>query len=61
MLPGNRVCFDVVVKTNVTVEPTEAPQLFRATVEVLGDGFTSLDERDVFFLVPPAPVEIPLG
>ena len=32
-----------------------------ATVEVLGDGFTSLDERDVFFLVPPAPVEIPLG
>ncbi|MAQ15648.1 MAG: hypothetical protein CMN30_12750 [Sandaracinus sp.] len=61
VLPGNRVCFDVVVKTNVTVEPTEAPQLFRATVEVLGDGFTSLDERDVFFLVPPAPVEIPLG
>jgi len=53
VLPGNRVCFDVIVKENTTVEPTTEPQLFRATVEVIGDGFTPLDERDVFFLVPP--------
>lgn len=50
---GQRVCFDIVVKDNVTVEPTLEPQLFRGTINVLGDGFTPLDERDVFFLVPP--------
>ncbi|MBO6940891.1 MAG: hypothetical protein JJ863_38305 [Deltaproteobacteria bacterium] len=53
VLPGNRVCFDVIVHENTTVEPTTEPQLFRATVQVLGDGFTPLDERDVYFLVPP--------
>lgn len=53
VLPGNRVCFDVIPKQNDTVMPTTSPQLFRATVQVLGDGFTPLDERDVFFLVPP--------
>jgi hypothetical protein len=49
---GNRVCFDIVVKQNDTVMPTTMPQLFRATLRVLGDGFTELDSRDVFFLVP---------
>lgn len=51
--PGERVCFDLVVGTNNTVAQTGEPQLFRATIEVLGDGFTPLDSRDVFFLVPP--------
>lgn len=50
---GNRVCFDIFVKQNDTVMPTEEPQVFRATIQVLGDGFTELDSRDVFFLVPP--------
>ncbi len=50
---GERVCFDIIVKDNVTVMPTLEPQLFRGTINVLGDGFTPLDERDVFFLVPP--------
>ncbi len=50
---GTRVCFDIYVKQNDTVMPTADPQLFRATLTVLGDGFTPLDERDVFFLVPP--------
>ena len=50
---GERVCFDIVVKQNDTVMPTTDPQLFRATLRVLGDGFTELDTRDVFFLVPP--------
>ncbi|NIS37085.1 MAG: hypothetical protein GWN07_39725 [Actinobacteria bacterium] len=51
--PGEPVCFDIVVKQNDTVMPTGDPQLFRATLRVLGDGFTELDSRDVFFLVPP--------
>lgn len=50
---GQRVCFDIVVRENVTVMPTLMPQLFRGTLRVLGDGFTELDSRDVFFLVPP--------
>ena len=49
---GTRVCFDIVVKENTTVEPTADPQVFKATLTVLGDGFTELDARDVFFLVP---------
>ncbi len=38
---------------NTTVMPTLDPQLFRARIDVLGDGFTPLDNRDVYFLVPP--------
>ncbi len=49
---GGRVCFDIVVKQNDTVMPTTAPQIFKATLRVLGDGFTELDTRDIFFLVP---------
>ncbi len=52
---GGRVCFDIVVKQNDTVMPTVDPQVFRATLRVLGDGFTELDARDVFFLVPGEP------
>jgi len=55
--PGQRVCFDIVVKENSAVQPTGQPQLFKATLEVLGDGITVLDSRDVYFLVPPV-VEI---
>lgn len=57
---GTRVCFDIVVKQNDTVPPTTDPQLFRATVAVIGDGFTELDSRDIFFLVPPE-IEPPGG
>ena len=52
---GVRVCFDVVPKTNTTVEPTEVPQLFRARIDVYGDGITVLDDREVWFVVPPKP------
>lgn len=58
--PGTRVCFDVVVKQNATVAPTAMPQLFKATVRVLGDGFTELDAREVYFLVPPV-ITQPVG
>ena len=50
----------VVSKPNTTVPATDAPQLFRAKVKVYGDGVTQLDERDVFFLVPPAPFDDPI-
>jgi hypothetical protein len=52
---GTRVCFDIVTKTNALVMPTEDPQLFRAEIRVIGDGFTELDRRTVYFLVPPVP------
>ena len=50
--PGDHVCFDVHSKMNTTVPATRAGQLFRAQLNVLGDGFTPLDSRQVFFLVP---------
>lgn len=54
ILPGTPVCWKLFVKQNNTVTPsTEAPQMFMATVEVHGEGGALLDERDVYFLVPP--------
>ncbi len=47
------VCFDIYPRTNTMVMPTDRPQLFKARIEVLGDGVTVLDTREVFFLVPP--------
>jgi hypothetical protein len=51
--PGEPVCFDIIVKMNTTVMPTEMPQVFLATLRVLGDGITELDSREIYFLVPP--------
>jgi hypothetical protein len=59
VLPGTPVCWNLIAKQNTTVPPTDEPQLFRATVEVRG-GVTLLDTRDVFFLVPPQPVDVPI-
>ncbi len=54
ILPGTPVCWKLYVKQNDTVEPsTEMPLMFRATVEVHGEGGAVLDSRDVYFLVPP--------
>ncbi len=57
---GTPVCWKVVSKPNVSVPATDQPQLFRAKVKVYGDGVTQLDERDVYFLVPPAPFDDPI-
>jgi len=51
--PGTPVCFDIIPRMNTTVMPTDRPQLFRAHIDVVGDGITVLDTRDVFFVVPP--------
>ncbi len=58
---GTPVCWKLIPKVNMTVMPTDVPQLFRATVEVIGDGVTTLDTRDVFFLVPPEPIDEPIN
>jgi hypothetical protein len=57
VLPGPSVCFDIHARINRTVPATREPQMFMATIQVMGDRITILDERDVYFLVPPA-VEI---
>lgn len=58
VLPDNRVCWNIHVKENVTVPPTEFPQLLTATVRVYGDDVTEVDSRTVYFVVPPAEPEI---
>ncbi|MFO0556275.1 MAG: hypothetical protein U0271_48305 [Polyangiaceae bacterium] len=59
LLPGIPVCWDVhPVPVNMTVPPAAEPQLFIARLRVLGDG-SLVDHRDVYFLVPPKPADIP--
>jgi hypothetical protein len=54
LLPGARVCWDIVpVAENTVVPAIDVPQLFIAHLRVLGDG-SLLDGRDVYFLVPPS-------
>ncbi|MGF1468945.1 MAG: hypothetical protein ACFCGT_22700 [Sandaracinaceae bacterium] len=50
---GTPVCWDVVVRPNARVRPLrDRPQVFEAQLTVFGDG-SPLDQRRVFFLVPP--------
>ncbi len=58
LTPGTSVCWDVVPITNDIVEPTLSPLVYKARLTVYGDG-SPLDERLVFFLVPPR-IEIPI-
>ncbi len=58
--PGTTVCFDVVPKMNTTVMPLSTPQMFKATIVVEGDQVTTLDTRDIYFLVPPEIEDIPI-
>jgi hypothetical protein len=50
--PGVSVCFDIVPLRNTSIPATTIPLVFRATIDVLGDEYTPLDSRDVFFVVP---------
>lgn len=53
LTPGTRVCWDVVPIASNTIAPAMTePQLFIARITVNGDG-SPLDQRDIFFLVPP--------
>lgn len=53
--PGTGVCWRLSAKPNDIVHETEVPQLFRASLRIMADDVTTLDTRDVFFLVPPVP------
>jgi Bacterial TSP3 repeat len=58
---GTPVCWKVVSKQNTTVPATDQPQLFQAFVTVYGDGITALSTRNVYFLVPPEPADVPVN
>jgi hypothetical protein len=56
--PGTPVCFDIYPKMNETVPPTVNAQMFTAYIDVVGDSVTTLDTREIYFLVPPSiPIE----
>jgi hypothetical protein len=58
VLPGTPVCFDIFPAMNTIVPETGDPQVFMSFIDVLGDAFTVLDTREVYFLVPPdSPLE----
>lgn len=57
---GTPLCWKLVTKPNLTVPQLERPQLFRARVDVVGDGITVVDSRDIFFLVPPQAFDDPV-
>ena len=58
VLPGSRVCWDVIARQNDTIMPTREPQVFRARLTVYADE-SEVDARTVYFLVP-ADVDLPL-
>lgn len=53
--PGTQIKFNVDAY-NDFVMPTDQPQIFHATIQVLAGGCTPLDQRDVLILVPPAQI-----
>lgn len=60
VLPGTSVCWDVIpVRNDDIQEPGTSPLVYKALLTVYGDG-SPLDDRTVFFLVPPR-VEVPQG
>lgn len=52
--PGMPVCFDVKPRKNGIVMPRAKPAVFRAFIDVVTNGTTVLDTREVHFLVPAA-------
>ncbi len=60
LLPGTSVCWDVVpIAVNEIQEPSASPLVYKARLTVKGDG-SPLDDRVVFFLVPPR-IEVPMA
>lgn len=55
--PGTVVTYQVTA-FNDFIEQTTQAQFFEATITVLAGGCTPLDERTVYILVPPLPVDI---
>lgn len=58
VIPNTDVTFTIEA-FNDFIPPTPAPQIFEATIRVLADGCSDLDERTVLILVPPEPLPPP--
>jgi hypothetical protein len=60
VVPGSQLAFDVIAQNQVRLgatpcrPQTTVPQLYRAFIDVVADGVTVLDTRDVTIIVPPA-------
>ncbi len=54
LIPGTPACWDLVPARNTLVEQTDLPQVFAAEVGIEGDD-SPLDQRRVYFIVPPTP------
>jgi hypothetical protein len=53
VVAGTPVCWKVVARSNTDVPGTDSPTVYQATLDVYGDGVTLLDQRRIFFVVPP--------
>ncbi|MEM9462207.1 MAG: hypothetical protein AAGF11_49085 [Myxococcota bacterium] len=58
VIPDTDVTFTIEAY-NDFVPPLSVPQLFEATIRVLADGCSDLDERTVIIMVPPVPLPPP--
>ena len=52
VLPGTAVCFDIIPAMNDSVPSEDDVRVARAFIEVIGDNVTSLDVREIFFIIP---------
>lgn len=59
VIPGTRVTFDVDFYNDFVTPPPTA-QIYRALIIVVGNGVAELDSRQVFIVVPPDGVDIPI-
>ncbi|MBX7193461.1 MAG: hypothetical protein K1X94_15505 [Sandaracinaceae bacterium] len=59
VIPGTRVTFDVDFYNDI-VPPPPTAQIFRALIVVVGNGVAELDSRQVYIVVPPDGVDIPI-
>jgi len=50
--PGTTICFQILPESNVTVPSTGVAQEYPAFIDILGDGRTLLDTREIVFIVP---------
>lgn len=59
VIPGTRVSFDVDFYNDFVTPPATA-QIYRALIVVIGNNVAELDSRQVFIVVPPDGVDIPI-
>jgi hypothetical protein len=50
--PGTTACFEIVPATNETIPPSSAPTIFKAFLDLVGDGTATLDTHTIYFFIP---------